>query len=282
MQKDSKNISRVENFVRQDIVKMIAGSLSKITPVTLEKNISQKYRLSRQQYKSIIQDLIIEGQLTYTYRFGCTFLERSFHRSVRVSKYVVITPPGLQYKAPPDAVVIQIRAGASFGTGEHPSTRLAVKGIEYTLRRMGYFTDFGETCCLDVGTGSGILVIAALKFGINKGIAIDTDPCARVEARENVQRNGLQDEIEISGQAADTIDRQVSMITANLRYPSLIQLCSIFSRLTQSGGLVILSGIKVEEHTALINAYAYAAFDKIWQEVELGWAGIAFKKRTSS
>jgi ribosomal protein L11 methyltransferase len=259
-------------------VATIEASLSKITPPSLAKNITQKYGLTRKQYRSIIQSLIVEGELTYSYRYGCTFLEISFNRPVRISKHVVIKPPVLQYDTHPGEVVIELRPGVSFGTGQHPSTRLAVKGIEYSFKEIGFFTDTAQTSCLDVGTGSGILVIAALKFGIQKGIAIDIDPCARAEARENLCRNGFQKKVQISGRPADTINQSVSMIVANLRYPSLIEFCPVFLRLIESGGLVIVSGIKCEELADLKKVYTDASFVCLWQKIEMGWAGVAFKK----
>ncbi|MGD2271865.1 MAG: 50S ribosomal protein L11 methyltransferase [Desulfobacterales bacterium] len=267
----------VENCVRQDIVAIIATSSAKITPPALRNKISQKYGLTRQQFKSYLRDLIAAGELTYTYQYGCTFLQRSFNRPVRISKYVVIKPPGRQYDADPDEIVIEIHPGASFGTGEHPSTRLAVKGIEYSLKEIGLCTESAQTCCLDVGAGSGILLIAALKFGIQKGIAIDIDPCARAEASENIRRNGFRKEVQISGRPADTINRKISMITANLRYPSLIELCPVFLRLIEPGGLVILSGITFEELAGLIKVYREASFVCVWQKTEKRWAGVVFK-----
>jgi ribosomal protein L11 methyltransferase len=277
MQKVSKNISAGDNCVRQDIADIIAASLAKITPPALEKKILRRYGLTRQHFKSILRDLIVAGELTYTYQYGCTFLERSFNRAVRISKYVVIKPPGRQYDAAPDEIVIEIHPGVSFGTGEHPSTRLAVEGIEYSFKEIGRCTDSAQRCCLDVGTGSGILLITALKFGIQKGIAVDIDPCARAEAGENIRRNGFQKKVQISGRPADTINRSVSMIVANLRYPSLIEFCPLFLRLIEPGGLVILSGIQVEELDGLIKVYRDASFVCLWQKIEKGWAGVVLK-----
>ncbi|UCH22133.1 MAG: 50S ribosomal protein L11 methyltransferase [Deltaproteobacteria bacterium] len=277
MRLPSKSIATDENLIRQDICETIDASLVKITPSALEKHFFQKYGLSKKHIKYLIRDLIVKGELTYSYQYGCTFLERSFNRPVRISQYVVIKPPGRQYDAYPDDVIIQILPGASFGIGDHPTTRLAVRGIEHAIRRGVYCSEHNKKICLDVGTGSGILVIAAVKFGIKNGIGIDVDPCARAEARGNVRINGLQKQIQISGQSADTLEHRFWMITANLRYPSLIQLCPLFSGLIDPEGLVILSGIKFEEFAGLIKVYTDASFVCLWREIEKGWVGVAFK-----
>jgi ribosomal protein L11 methyltransferase len=278
MRVSSKSTAADENLIRQDICETIDASLIKITPSALEKNFFQKYGFSRKQIKYLIRDLIVKGELTYSYQYGCTFLERSFNRPVRISQYVVIKPPGRQYDAYSDDVIIQIRPGASFGIGDHPTTRLAVRGIEYAIRRGGYCSEHNKKICLDVGTGSGILVIAAVKFGIKNGIGIDVDPCARAEARGNVRINDLQKQIQISGQSADTLDHRFWMITANLRTPSLYRLCSLFSRLIKPQGLIIISGVKATELAGLLQFYADAKLECFWREAEQGWAGVAFKK----
>jgi ribosomal protein L11 methyltransferase len=280
MRVSSKSIPADENLIRQDICETIDTSLVKITPSALEKNFLQKYGLSRKQIKYLVRDLIVKEELTYSYQYGCTFLERSFNRPVRISQRVVIKPPDRRYEACPDDIVIQIRPGSSFGIGDHPTTRLAVRGIEYAIRSGGYGLYHNKKICLDVGTGAGILVIAAVKFGIKNGIGIDVDSCARSEARENVRINDLQQKIQISGQSADTIDHRVSMITANLRTPSLYRQCSLFSRLVKPQGLIIISGVKVTELAGLLQVYMDAKFECLWREAEQDWAGAAFKKST--
>ncbi len=174
--------------------------------------------------------------------------------------------------------MIRIAPGASFGTGQHPTTRLAIRGIEYAMSKKPHFHDKKGTTCLDVGTGSGVLVITALKFGIETGFGIDFDPCARVEAKENVRLNRLEDQIHISDHAAHTIDQKFSLITANLRSPSLMRLCQLFSKRIVENGLVILSGIKINEVVTLLEIYAKNRFKCRWQEIENDWAGVVLKK----
>jgi len=122
------------NTITKSILETVSGSQEKITPITLEKIISKKFALEKKQVKSIIQGLIAKGELIYTYQYGSTFLEKSFNRPVRISKHVVIKPPENSFASKPGDVVIDLAQGSSFGTGQHPTTRLALKGIDYALK----------------------------------------------------------------------------------------------------------------------------------------------------
>ena len=99
----------------------------------------------------------------------------------------------------PGDIVVNIKAGAAFGTGCHPTTRLALTGLEKVCKNN--LIPIGTENCrvLDIGTGSGVLSIAALKMGLDQGIGLDIDPCARAEAAENAVLNGLSKRLEISG-----------------------------------------------------------------------------------
>ena len=171
----------------------IESSAAKITPPVLEKLILDRYGLNKKQIKTVIRDLIFSRELTYTYEFGCTFLERSLKKPVRISRHVVLIPPDHSYRSKPNDVMVQITPGASFGAGNHPTTRLAIKAIEYVLLGDPAIEKKQEGTVLDIGTGSGILILAAVLGGMEGGLGIDIDACARVEAATNVKNNGLED-----------------------------------------------------------------------------------------
>ena len=81
--------------MRKHVLRMVADSLAKIAPSALGKLLFERYGLNKKQIKSVIRDLVDAGELTYTYtyEFGSTFLERSFGKPVRISRYVVLKPP---------------------------------------------------------------------------------------------------------------------------------------------------------------------------------------------
>jgi len=265
--------------IKKAVLETVSHSLTKLTPVVLEKITAKKFILEKKQVKSIIQDLIAGGELIYTYQYGSTFLEKSFNRPVRISEHVVIKPPENSFVSKPGDVVINLAQGASFGAGQHPTTRLAVKGIDYALQERGHFKENKNTCLLDVGTGSGILVIAAVLMGIKKGKGIDINPCSIAEAKENIKINGLENRIDICDRAFEKIDRVFSMITANLRYPTINRLLPYMYKTVHRKGFVVLSGIKTDEMKDLLNIYKEKGFLCRWKENEQDWVGVVFEKR---
>ncbi|UCD77397.1 MAG: 50S ribosomal protein L11 methyltransferase [Desulfobacterales bacterium] len=267
-----------ENQIRNDAIAAIASSPAKVTPTALAKVLSEKYRLAQNQARAIIRELVSDGELAYTYQYGSTYLELSFNRPRKVSQFVVLHPPGYSYCLGPDEVAVQIQSGASFGDGRHPTTRLAIRGIEMVLRPHGSGSNFSRAEILDVGCGSGVLVIAAVRLGAAAGLGIDFDACALAEARHNVQLNALEDRVVISGQPPETIWRRFQMVTANLRYPSLKRLRAQLSLLTAPAGFLVISGIRNIEVQDLLQFYAEKRWDCRWRQSEAGWAGVVLQR----
>jgi ribosomal protein L11 methyltransferase len=272
----SKNLS--DDAIPNEILQFISASPTKITSIKLEKILSEQYKLEKEQIKSVIRDLVKRGELVYTYEYGRSFLERSFNKPVRISKSVVIKPPGYHYHPDSGDTVIQIKPGVSFGDGRHPTTRLAIRTIEHVLKEFKFDDPEFQHSVLDIGTGTGILVMTAIRLGIHKGIGIDIDPCARSEAKENLKINGLEDRIDISDQYLESIDQSFSLVTANLRFPTLKKIGSCLRKITISNGFVVFSGIHCHESADIINAYSRKGFECLWQDHELNWTGVVFRK----
>lgn len=268
-----------DEFIQKEIINYVMASPSRITPQHLEKTISETYGLDKPRTRSVLKDLVARDQLEYTYEFGSTYLVRSFNKPIRISDHVVVRPPGHRYPHAPDDVVIQIKPGAAFGAGRHPTTRLAVKAIEYILRIVSPDGLNQRGSVLDIGTGSGILAMAAVCFGLKKALGIDIDPCAIAEAAENVALNNLQNRIVISNQRTDSIDQVFLMVIANLRYPSLKNYYPQISKLTDSGGWLVLSGFRSHERDDLMDLYTTKYFKGLWTADENDWAVIALQKK---
>ena len=267
-------------MIKKELLDIIENSQRKITQGELEKALSKKYFLRRKEIKSLIRYLITENFLTYATHYGHTFIEKSFNKAVRISKHVILKPPDFTYKPKADDVVIDIWQGVSFGNGQHPTTRLAIRGIEYALNEINLLEDKDKTSVLDIGTGSGVLALSALLFGIKKAVGIDIDPCSMNEARENGKINGLEDKFEVSDHSLEYFNNSFTLITANLRYPTLIAIYHNVAERTEKNGAVILSGIKQDEVSALIDLYTEKYFECKWKEFEKGWAGLVFLKTT--
>lgn len=265
-------------MIKSVILETVADSEKKLTPRELEKIILQRQPSERCNIKTAIRDLVSKGDLAYTYIYGCSFLERSFHKAVRISKKIILKPPEIFYRGEPGDVVIQIQQGASFGTGQHPSTRLALRGIEHAVLHEDLIKKKKETSALDIGTGTGVLAIAAVLLGINTAVGIDIDPSARVEARGNVKINELEDRVAIKDQPVEKVKAQFSLIIANLRYPTLKRLCNYIFRITADRGAIVLSGIKTHEMKALVDNYTANGSEVRWHETEKSWAAVHLRK----
>jgi ribosomal protein L11 methyltransferase len=278
MQFDSKIYPVDADSVRENALSIVATASAKITPPALGKLIFERYGLNKKQIKSVIRDLVDAGELTYTYEFGSTFLERSFGKPVRISRYVVLKPPEHHFQPESGDVVIQIKPGAAFGDGRHPTTRLAIRGIEYVLKEFKLDTPEYQSTVLDIGTGTGILVLTAVRLGIHKGVGVEIDPSARSEAKENVLLNRLEDRIDISDQYLETIDSSFSLVTANLRYPTLKKICSCLRKITNPKSCIVFSGIRSHELPDLIKSYARKNFEVLWKDEELDWMGVVLTR----
>ena len=264
--------------IKKELLDIIEDSRRKITQGELEKALSQKYSLTRKEIKLFIRDLVTENFLAYTSHYGRTFIEKSFNKAVRISKHVILKPPGFNYKAKADDVVIEIGQGVSFGNGRHPTTRLAIRAMDYALNEMNLLEEKDKTSVLDIGTGSGVLAIRALRFGIDKAVGIDIEPCAITEARGNGIINGFEDKFEVSDYSLEYFNNSFTLIIANLRYPTLRAIYQKIAEITEKKGAVVLSGIKQDEASALIELYTEKYFECKWKESEKDWAGLVFLK----
>jgi ribosomal protein L11 methyltransferase len=265
--------------LKQAILDVIEQKAEKVTPVCLENQIAKIFNTKRKDIREILKELTDEGELIYTYHFGSSYLEKSFNRSVRVSERVVLKPANISYRAGHEDVVISIDHGASFGTGEHPTTRLCIRGIEVLAATTSLFSQQKDTLMLDIGTGSGVLALTALKFGVTHALATDIDPCARDEACKNAKLNALDKRFEIYKDDLASLKRHVDLVTANLRFPTLANISAEIDRLCDQYGCAVFSGVRENEFYELSEAYGKLGFLCHWKSFDQGWAGGAFIKK---
>lgn len=245
------------------------------TPDALVKELSGGSPELRRAARAAIARLVAAGEIAYRFAHGTTFLEPSFDRPVAVAPRIVLAPPGREPAAAPDAVVVVIAPGASFGEGRHPTTRLALRGIDFALGRRPPPPD-GRL--LDVGTGSGVLAIAAVKLGLAAGIGIDRDPCALAEARRNVAVNGLSGRIAITDRPLERIAGRFALVAANLRPPTLAALAAPLAARTAPGGSLVISGVRRGEAAEMLALYAAAGLAPVREEFEEGWLGAVLER----
>jgi len=241
---NSKKYTIDADSVREAALSIVATAPVKITPLVLEKKIVEQFKLKKKQSKSVIRELVAAGELAYTYEYGCTFLERSFARPVRVSKHVILQPPGHNCPCGPDMVTVQIQAGASFGDGRHPTTRLSIRGIEMVLRQHCAGSHFSGAEVLDVGCGSGVLSLISARLGAGHTVGVDICPDSLEVARHNVEQNNLSHRIIITNTPLQDIAGPFDLIVANLTLSVLYRLLADLGRLSRLGGFLIVSGLQ--------------------------------------
>ena len=167
--------------------------------------------------------------------------------AVRVGRIVIAPPwvarseqPGASSHTDPNAITIVIDPSTGFGTGHHASTRLCLELLQKQ--------DLDGLRVIDVGTGSGVLALAAWKLGATRVAAIDNDPDALENARDNVQRNGGDHaitirEIDLTAASLEPAD----LVIANLTGALLQRHAASLRRLTRPQGTIIVSGFTVDE-----------------------------------
>jgi ribosomal protein L11 methyltransferase len=154
----------------------------------------------------------------------------------RLTSRIVVRPPWEEYTPLAGDVVLTIYPGMAFGTGRHPSTWLCLRALEELAQD---WTSGSAPQVLDVGTGTGILGLAAARLGA-KVLAIDLDPEALAAVRDNIRLNDLQDLVRADDIPLSAIRQQFDLILGNLTAPDLSSLAeSLAGRLRPSGQLII-------------------------------------------
>jgi len=263
--------------IRNRVLRLIGGR--RRPPADIIREIGGRLKLKKNRVQRAIHDLVAAGELAYTYEHGRTFLEPSFDRPVRVAERIVLIPPEKVFASGPEDVVIRVMPGASFGAGRHPTTRLALRGVEFVLTHCEKPSAEPGSRVLDIGTGTGVLAMAAVLLGIEAGIGIDLDPCAVAEAKANARLNDLDARFMVSDTAVERISGPFALVAANLRLPTLLRLAPSIAAWTPPGAAVVLSGIRVEERTAVVCAYESESFETTWSAEEDEWIGLALRKK---
>jgi ribosomal protein L11 methyltransferase len=197
-----------------------------------------------------------------------------------VTERLTIKPTWEPYTATSDELIIEIDPGMAFGTGTHETTALCLRTLEHVIR--------GGEEVIDVGTGSGILSIAAIKLGAKHVLALDLDPVAVIIAKENALLNGLQDTITViesdllkvieSPDKALGITLPVQIVVANILAEVIILFCDDVYNALLPGGTYIASGIIMAKETWVEEAMTSAGLTVIEKFYDQNWVAIVARK----
>ena len=198
---------------------------------------------------------------------------KQYFKPVHVTDRIVVKPEWEEYSPQEGEIVIEIDPGMAFGTGTHETTSMCINQIEKNLKS-------GDTV-IDIGSGSGILSMAAVLLGAEKATGVDLDPVAVRVALENVELNNLQDKIEIlHGNLTDVIREKADIVVANIMADIILILLEDVRAFIKDDGLFISSGIIQEKRAAVEARLLEKNFSIVEVETKGEWCAITAQKKS--
>lgn len=186
----------------------------------------------------------------------------------RLGKHMLVKPGWTECEILPDDKVIEIDPGMAFGTGTHETTGMCVELVEKYVRP--------NMTAIDVGTGTGILAIAAAHMGARDILAIDIDRVAVRVAAENVRINGYEDRIRCeAGNLLDNVNEKADIVIANIIADVIIMIAAPVKNHIAEGGKFICSGISSERRQDVYDALIAAGYSVLDVCERGGWCAMA-------
>ncbi len=190
---------------------------------------------------------------------------------IEVSDKIVIKPTFREYTPKQDQLVITIDPKMSFGTGEHETTKLVLQLLDKHIAQ--------TKRVLDVGSGTGVLGIAASLFGAEEVVGIDNDEWCIENGNENIALNNVESKVEVRlSEIGNVKDEPFDLILANINKHILVDIAESIFKLTIQKGTIILSGLLFTDREDILKIYS--SFDlKLVDEKQLGeWIALVFAK----
>ncbi|MFP2907156.1 50S ribosomal protein L11 methyltransferase [Pyxidicoccus sp. 3LFB2] len=193
---------------------------------------------------------------------------KSLIKSVHVGR-LWVGPPWDVANAPADAVRLVIEPKMAFGTGDHPTTALCLAAVD------AYMKDHPGASVLDVGTGTGVLAIAAKKLGAGRVVATDNDPVSVELARENLTDNGTPD-IDVSEKELTRVDGTFDLVLANILANTLIELAPLI--VAKVKDRLVLAGVLAHQRADVEAAYRNLGLTVLEGATQGEWVRIDLKR----
>ncbi len=194
---------------------------------------------------------------------------KKYYKPFRIGTRLVVKPSWETYAAKPEDLVVELDPGMAFGTGTHETTGMCMEMLDKHLR--------SGMRVMDVGTGSGILAIAAAKLGAEKVLGVDIDPDAVKVAAENVLKNGVDRQVRII--QGDLVKGEVmpcELAVANIVADAICMLAGPLTRHLAPGGLFICSGIIREREQDVLDAALEAGYTVADRLTKGEWVALCF------
>ena len=197
---------------------------------------------------------------------------KSHFKILRIGKRLVIKPTWLDLDPGPDDIVIELDPGIAFGTGYHPTTDTCLQALEQHITP-------GMTV-LDLGTGSGILTIAAIKLGAELATALDIDRQAVTAARRNFRRCGISKQVRL-GQGSvphpTAAAGEFDLAVANISARGVADRCPFILTALKPGGLFIASGLLITQKEEVAEAVDPLGFALVSEWTQEEWVTLLYR-----
>lgn len=195
-------------------------------------------------------------------------------KPVRIGRRLVIKPTWEEYQEVAGDLVIQIDPGMAFGTGAHPTTKMCLESMERIA--LDHCDGVLPSPVLDVGTGSGVLSIAAALLGAGAITAVDIDPEAVRVTQENLELNGVADRVAASTTDLGKLPGSYPVVVANILAEELVRLSDQLISRVAPGGWLILSGILTEKEAFVLAGFPSLTLVENPREAE--WSCLTLRK----
>ncbi|MBD5632166.1 MAG: 50S ribosomal protein L11 methyltransferase, partial [Clostridia bacterium] len=195
---------------------------------------------------------------------------KTHFRPLHIGEKIVVCPEWIAYDKKPEEQVIKLDSNMAFGTGEHETTAMCLKLLQE------YLTP--DSVCIDVGCGSGILGISAIKLGAKYAYLTDIDYVAVESAKHNSEINGVKNSVTVAhSNLLDNADIKGDIMLANITAEILCSLAPSIPKNLKAGGTLILSGIIESRLQMVINAFTAQNLKLEKQLKEGEWFALSFK-----
>ncbi|MBI1931856.1 MAG: 50S ribosomal protein L11 methyltransferase [Ignavibacteriales bacterium] len=188
---------------------------------------------------------------------------------IEVTEKLVIKPTFKEYNAKPGQIILTIDPKMSFGTGEHQTTKIVLRLLEKYANT--------KKLVLDLGSGTGILGIAASKFGAENVICIDNDEWCYINAQENIERNEVKNVEIINGEIDKVKELKFDLVVANINKHILLSIYNQIKNVCVENCILILSGLLESDYDEIKKQYTQIGFTALEFLQQDEWIGIVFK-----
>lgn len=231
----------------------------------VEQQLTELFSLYEKKAPSLTTTLLADEDWATSWQ--------QFFKPFEIIPGLVIKPSWEEYQPQVGQKVIEMDPGMAFGTGQHASTRMALALIQECMQEKGVAN------ALDVGTGTGILAMAAVLLGAQHAVAIDNDPDAVRVARENIDHNNLIETIEVSTTPVDRVGGTYALVIANIVHDVLVDMAPTLTERTIPGGGLVLAGIlQGAQEENIIQLYTALGMTLRNRQYQEEWVALRFER----